>query len=302
MSASASAFLPARRVRAAAYLLLPFLLLFVFCYVAPIGYAVYQSFFEIHRSGLGFGAPSTVFSGLANYTRALGDPSFRSSLTRVALIGVVQVPLMLGLALLLALLLDAKAAPLKRFFRLAYFLPYALPGVTAGLMWSFLYGQGISPISAALSHLGLNIDLTSDSLLPWAVGNIITWAWTGYNMVIIYSNLQAIPQELYEAAALDGCSAWRLAWHVKIPLVRPALVLTAVFSIIGTAQLYNEPVILQHVAPNLGNNWTPIMAATNSVAGGDYHYAAAQSVILALVIFVLSFGFLKLVQRRGETQ
>jgi len=167
MSASLPAFLPARRVRAAVYLLLPFALLFVFCYVAPIGYAVYQSFFEIHRSGLGFGAPSTVFSGLANYTRALGDPDFRSSLVRVALIGAVQVPLMLGLALLLALLLDAKAAPFKRFFRLAYFLPYALPGVTAGLMWSFLYGQGISPIPSCPGQWA------TSSLGP---GRVTTWS------------------------------------------------------------------------------------------------------------------------------
>ncbi|MER7753831.1 sugar ABC transporter permease [Kitasatospora sp. NPDC097643] len=279
--------------------LAPFLVPFAAIYLAPIGYTVHQSLFRMHRSGLGLTAPTEVFVGLSNYATALGDAEFRGSLLRVLLIGLVQVPLMLLLALGLALLLDAKAAPLKRFFRLAFFLPYALPGVVGALMWSYLVAPGLSPITAAAHHLGLHLDLTSDALLGPTIGNMLTWGWTGYNMLIIYSALQAIPAELSEAATMDGCSAFAIAWRIKVPLVRPALVLTAVFSIIGTAQLYNEPAILHNVAPNLSSGYTPISAAYQAVGANDFNAAATESVILALLAFALSFGFLRLVQRRG---
>jgi multiple sugar transport system permease protein len=279
--------------------LAPFALLFTALYLAPIGYTVYQSLFRTHHDGLGLSAPTQVFAGLSNYTTALADPAFRASLLRVLLIGVVQVPLMLAFSLALALLLDAKTTMFKRFFRLAFFLPYALPGVVGAIMWSYLVAPGLSPITAVAHHLGLSLDLTSNALLAPTIGNIITWGWTGYNMLIIYSALQAIPAELSEAATMDGCSALGIAWRIKIPLVRPALVLTTVFSIIGTAQLYNEPALLQNVAPNVSSTYTPIFAAYHAVSNNDFNAAATESIILAVLAFVLSFGFLKLVQRKG---
>jgi multiple sugar transport system permease protein len=136
-------------------------------------------------------------------------------------------------------------------------------------------------------------------MLPYSIGNIMTWAWTGYNMLIIYSALRAIPTDVIEAARVDGCGEWRLAFTIKAPMVRPALVMTSVFSIIGTAQLYNEPVVLQHVAANLPSDYTPIMAAQQAVANNDYNYAGAQSIILAALVGALSFGFLRLAARRG---
>jgi multiple sugar transport system permease protein len=129
---------------------------------------------------------------------------------------------------------------------------------------------------------------------------MITWGWTGYNMLIIYSALQTIPAEVTEAAALDGCTGWRLAWAVKIPLVRPALVLTTVFSIIGTAQMYTEPAVLVGArVPGVDPKFTPIMNTTLSMDLGDQNLAAAESVVLALITLVLSFGFLKYNQRKG---
>ncbi|MDH6117892.1 sugar ABC transporter permease [Kitasatospora sp. GAS204B] len=288
-----------RRGRPVALFLAPFLVPFAAFYLAPIGYTLYQSLFRMHRSGLGLTAPTQVFAGLSNYATALGDADFRGSLLRVLLIGLVQVPLMLLIALGLALLLDAKSTLFKRFFRLAFFLPYALPGVVGAIMWSYLVAPGLSPISAAARHLGLHLDLTSNAMLAPTIGNMLTWGWTGYNMLIIYSALQAIPAELSEAATMDGCSAFGIAWRIKVPLVRPALVLTTVFSIIGTAQLYNEPAILHNVAPNLSSTYTPIYAAYDAVNANNFNAAAAESVILALLAFVLSFGFLKLVQRKG---
>ena len=289
-----------RRIRRTALCFLaPFAVLFLGVYVAPIAYTVDQSLYKLHHSGLGLSAPTKTFAAFGNYVDAFHDSAFRASLLRVLLIGVVQVPVMLGLALVLALLLDAKSTLFKRFFRLAYFLPYALPGVIGALMWSYLVAPGLSPITSLAHDLGWSLNLTSNGMLAPTIGNMLTWGWTGYNMLIIYSALQSIPPELSEAATMDGCSSWRIAWHIKVPMVRPALVLTTVFSIIGTAQLYNEPATLQAVAPNLSSTYTPIFAAYDSVANNDFPYAATESVILAVLAFVLSFGFLRLVQRRG---
>lgn len=280
--------------------LAPFAVLFLTMMVAPIGYAIYQSFFTIHRAGLFGGQQSTVFSGFSNYTAALRDHEFVTSMVRVGLLGLVQVPIMLGLALLLALLLDSRSARLRKTFRLTFFLPYALPGAIAAVMWSFLLVKDLSPFTGPLSHIGITTDFLSPSWVPVSIGNMITWGWTGYNMLIIYSALQTIPAEVIEAATLDNCTGWRLAWYVKIPLVRSALVLTTVFSIIGTAQLYTEPAVLAGARiPGVSPKFSPIMNTAVSMDSGSQNLAAAESVVLALLTLVLSFGFLKYNQRKG---
>jgi multiple sugar transport system permease protein len=287
-----------RYSRSAWLFLTPFGLLFVALMLAPIGYALYQSLFKVERSGLGLGAAKTTFAGISNYLTALQDGDFTAALLRVVLIGAIQVPLMLALALLLALLLDSAVTRLKRTFRLVYFLPYALPGVSAAIMWSFLYQPSISPITSALSFFGIHVDLLSGNAVYVAIINMMTWSYTGFNMLVLYSALQAIPTELSEAGRVDGCGEGRVAWHIKIPAVRPALVLTGVFSIIGTLQLYNDPEILHQVSPAIGSSFTPIMAVQESAAANNYNYAAAQSIVLAVLTFALSFGVLKLTQRR----
>ncbi|WP_345762093.1 carbohydrate ABC transporter permease [Diaminobutyricibacter sp. McL0608] len=287
----------------AARFLLPFGTLFAFVMLAPIAYAIYQSFFQQRRSGLGFDAPVTVFVGLANYIATFQNADFLQSIGRVALVGIIQVPIMLGVALGLALLLDSKSARFGAAYRLIYFLPFAMPGVIAAIMWSFLYAPGVSPFEDLLAPLGIHLDFVSPDFVLFSIANMITWAWTGYNMLIIHSALKAIPAELIEAATIDGCSGWRIAWRIKVPLVRPALILTGVFSIIGTIQLYNEPQILgpgSHIAPSVTSTFTPIMVVQHAADLNNYNLAAAMSLVLALTTCVLSFGFLKLTQRRAN--
>lgn len=286
------------RTRSALLFLTPFGLVFLAMMVAPILYSLYESFFRLQSSGLGLSAPTTVFAGFGNYLKALQDSDFLMSFARVFMIGIIQVPVMLLLGLFFALLLDSAFAPLRKTFRLIYFLPYALPGVIAAIMWSFLYQPSISPFTQILQAFGLNVNFLSSDIVYFSIGNMMTWGYTGFNMIIIYSALQAIPGDLTEAASLDGCGWWRTAWHVKIPSIRSALILTAVFAIIGTAQLYNDPQILSQVAPAVSSTFTPIMAAQRSAASNDYNYAAAQSIILALVTLLLSFAFLKFTQRK----
>jgi multiple sugar transport system permease protein len=288
-----------RTARSAAGFLIPFGVLFTATMLAPIAFALYQSFFKVHRQGLFGGAQSTRFAGLDNFVEAFHDGDFVSSVGRVALLGVVQVPVMLGLALLLALLLDSHSARFVKAFRLTFFLPYALPGAIAAVMWSFLLVKDVSPFTGPLAAVGIHTDFLSSGWIPVSIGNMITWGWTGYNMLIIYSALQAVPSEVIEAATLDNCTGWRLAWYVKVPLVRPALVLTTVFSIIGTAQLYTEPAVLAAArVPGASNRFTPIMNTTLTASQANQNLAAAESVLLALVTLILSFGFLRFTQRR----
>ncbi|ATZ22106.1 Lactose transport system permease protein LacF [Streptomyces lavendulae subsp. lavendulae] len=278
----------------------PFVALFVAMYIAPILYAAYNSLFTVRRSGLGLTAPTEVFAPLDNYVRAVHDGSFTASLGRVALFGVVQVPLMLAVALVLALLIDSKSARGRGFFRLTSFIPYAIPGVSAALVWSFMYSSTSSPLNRLLEPFSVTIPFFDDDIVLWSVANIVTWSWAGYNMIIIYAALQSIPAEVLEAARMDGASALRIAWSIKIPAVRGALVLTTVFSIIGSAQLFNEPTVLQPVSGgSISSAFTPLMSAQSAVAAGNYPYAAAQSVLLAVAVGLVSLIFFKLT-RRGD--
>jgi len=287
---------PRKRVqhkRAIAFFVAPFAVLFTLFYLIPIGYAIRQSLLVIERDGT-FGAPTEVFGGLSQYARVFQDSDFLSSVGRMFIFGIVQVPIMLGLALLFALLIDSPLLRGKRFFRLAFFVPYAVPGVIAAIMWGNLFSPRLSPFTGVTS----NVDFLGSDLVLWSIANVVTWVFVGYNMLIIYSALLSISPELYEAARMDGAGQFRMAWSIKIPLVRPALVLTAVFSIIGTLQLLAEPQVFQSFSSAVTSNFTPNMAVYATASVPNSNLAAAMSVVLALVTFVLSFSFLKFTQRK----
>jgi multiple sugar transport system permease protein len=274
---------------AATLLLAPFFFLFAAVMVAPVGYALYLSLWVERSSGLGFGGAQRVFSGLGNYTRALADPAFRASFLVTAAYCLLYIPLMLGAALVLALLLDSTLARARRFFQLALFMPHAVPGLIAALVWIYLYTPGVSPIVGALGG-GVHVDFLSAGFTLPSIVNIALWEWTGYNMVIFYVALQAIPREMLEAATIDGASGPRIAWSVKVPLIRPSLVLTGLFTVIGSLQLFTEPMILHGSSGHIVSTWTPNMYVFSAAFDrGDYGLAAAASVLLAVVAAVLSF-------------
>ncbi|WP_344718873.1 sugar ABC transporter permease [Nesterenkonia halobia] len=299
---------PGRRRRPAAtavapwLLVTPFLLVFLISFVLPILMAVGQSFTRVERRGLfGEEGVTSTFAWFENYRLALEDGSFLASIGRMLLFGVVQVPVMIALATVLALLLESAAARWPGFFRAAYFMPYGIPGVLATILWSFLYVPGLSPIVDVVhSATGVEVDFLGSGTVLWSIANIVTWTYTGYNMLIIIAQLKAIPAELYEAARVDGAGPVRIATTIQLPLIRPALMLTTVFSIIGTLQLFAEPQLLAQVAPAIDSQYTPNLSAyTTAFAYNDYTVAAAQAVLIALVAFVLSFSFLRLTNRRS---
>ncbi len=280
--------------------LAPFLLIFAAFFFAPFVYALIQSFYKEERSGLGFGPPTIVWAGLQNYSAALHDPQFWDGIKRVILFGVVQIPIMMIVALALALLMDSAVIRLKRFFRLAVFIPYAVPAVVATIMWGFFYSPDASPIVAVFTafHLPPPNFLGKDVL--WSIANISTWEFTGYNMIIFFSALQAIPQEIYESGRLDGLSELGIALRLKLPLITPSLVLGVLFSLIGTLQLFNEPLILQRLSSYISSTYTPNIFAYNiAFVETNYYYGGAIAVILGVVTFAFSYGFLRLTRRQS---
>ncbi|MGG2465710.1 carbohydrate ABC transporter permease [Streptomyces sp. RGM 3693] len=291
-----------RNSRAAAGFVLPFLAVFALCYLAPVGYAVWTSLRRTRRTGpLGLGTENETFAGLANYAQALTDDRFLTGFGRVLLFGVVQIPLMTVFATALALLLESAAARWVAFFRSAFFLPYGVPGVIASILWGFLYVPGLSPLVRIAQSVGWNVDFLSRGSVLWSVANIVTWQFTGYTMLVLIAQLKSVPGELYEAARIDGASAWQVARYVKLPLLRPALVLTTVFSIIGTLQLFAEPMVLRPLTSSIDSGYTPnLHAYSEAFVGNNQHRAAAEAVLLALVACAASFGFLRLVGGRGK--
>jgi multiple sugar transport system permease protein len=287
------------RARTITAFLVPFFLPFVLFYLVPIGYALWQSFLVVRRTSGQYGTPYTTFGGIDQYTEVLRNATFWASIGRIGLFGVVQVPVMLFVALVMALLLDTPLLKLKSFFRVTAFMPYAVPGVIAAIMWSFLYAPQLSPVVDLLEVIGLRPDFLGPGAVLWSTANVSTWLWTGYNMLIMFSALQAIPQELYEAARLDGASNWAIAWRIKVPIIAPSIVLTTVFSIIGTLQLYAEPAVLRQISSNISSTFTPNMLAYAVAAGNNYQQAAAVSVVIAVITFVLSFGFMRLTSKRA---
>jgi len=281
--------------RAGALFVAPFLALFLLLFLAPLGYAAYLSLFQHRLIG------GTVFVGLDNYLKAVTDPVFLRGVARVATFFVIQVPVMLVLALVFALALDSGLLRLARMVRLGIFVPYAVPSVVAALMWGYLYGPDYGPFAqlGRLLHVPVP-DFLGGSWLLGSLANVVTWEFVGYNMIILYAALRTISPDLYEAAAVDGAGAWRIAWSVKLPALRPALVLTLLFSVIGSFQLFNEPKLLQPLAPSvIDSGYTAnLYAYSLAFTGQQVNYAATVSFLLGLVIVAVSYGFLLASNRR----
>ncbi|WP_083486125.1 carbohydrate ABC transporter permease [Alicyclobacillus ferrooxydans] len=265
-------------------LLAPFVVLFAVFFIFPVLYALYLSLFVSHGG-------QNIFVGLQNYVQVFQDTAYWSGLLRVILYGVIQVTIMLIVALVLALLLDSDYVKGKAMFRLIYFLPYAVPGVIAAIMWGFLYAPQLDPLMSLFSAKH-PLNLLAQGHVLAGIINMATWEWAGYNMTIYFASLTSIPVELYEAARLDGCSEVQTAIHVKVPMIRQTIILTVVLSIIGSLQLFNEPFVLASLT-TISASYTPNMYIYNTAFSyGNFNYSAAMSVVLAVITFVASLFFL----------
>jgi len=283
--------------------LAPAIVMFTLFLILPFGYTIWASLQKVKVKGLGLGrgGRTLVFAGLENYRSVLGDDEFWASVGRALLYGVILVPVMLGLALVFALLLDWPWTRLRRFSRIAIFLPYAVPSVIASLLWGFLYLPAVSPLHWLLDWFGLpQPDLLGPDRIMGAIANIGVWGGVGFNMLVLYTALRAVPGELYESARLDGCSELQIALRIKIPQITPAIVLTTIFGTITTLQVFAEPMTLRPLTNSLSTTWSPLMKIyRDAFARNDIHSAAAASIVVGLASLVVSFVFLRLVQSRA---
>lgn len=294
------------RPTAAYRFLAPFLAVFLVVYVLPTVYALYEAFFAERKSGLGIiGASHRVFVGGSNFWTVLTSSTFWSGVERLAVFGAVQIPLMMALALAAALLLDTQRVRFRRFARFSLFLPYSVPAAVGAILWAFLYLPSTSPLTRAIRLIpgAASFSFFNSGTVLWSILNMTTWEFTGFDMLIFLSALQSISPTLYEAARVDGASDWRIARYVKVPLLVPAFGMTAMFSIIGTLQMFNRPTILTSVTPNIGSTYTPSMYSYAAAFDyNNYNLAAAVALVLAVLIGLVALSLFSWLSRRGQVQ
>ncbi|WP_022889832.1 carbohydrate ABC transporter permease [Agromyces italicus] len=284
--------------------MLPFAVLFVFVFLIPIIVSVQSSMFAQVPAGDGLyggGELEDRFVGFDNFVTAASSGAFWVGMGRVVLYAAFQIPVMIVGALALALLLDSFLVRRPGLFRMAYFLPYAIPGVIAAMIWLYLYTPEVSPFMPFLPE---GTDLMAPGTMLLSMANMTTWTYTGYNMLIFLAALQAVPRELYEAARLDGATGWQIATRIKIPLVRNAALLAVLLSIIGTIQLFNEPVVMESANSWMGLDYTPMMLTYNSLMGtvspSGTGIASAYSLLMAVIAGVLAIVYALVQRRKGD--
>ncbi|TKR33122.1 sugar ABC transporter permease [Luteimonas gilva] len=191
------------------------------------------------------------FVGFGNYTELLRTPMFWKSLGNTTYFVAVGVPLSIGVSLGAAILLHAPASRFKALFRTALFAPVVTTLVAVAVIWRYLFHTSYGLVNYVLGHLGIGpIDWLGDP--AWAMPTIMllaVWKNFGYNMVIFLAGLQSIPQDLYEAARIDGASKWRQFLHITLPMLGPVLLVVGVITVSGYFQLFAEPYVMTRGDP-----------------------------------------------------
>ena len=238
-----------------------------------------------------------------NYARMFQDKLFLRSVGNTFLYLIIEVPIMLILAILLAQLLNNKDLKFKGFFRTCVFLPCATSLVSYALIFKSLFAtQGL--INTILLNLGLieeNINFLGTAGTAKAVIIIaLIWRWTGYNMVFFLAGLQNIEYSVYEAAKIDGASGWKTFWSITVPLLKPTIVMTVIMSINGTLQLFDESVNLTKGGPANSTITMSHYVYNNSFGQGvsNFGYASAMSFFIFILVAILAFINMKVGDKR----
>ena len=264
----------------------------------PIIQAVITSFKTGSSANMQWANPLTY-----NYTRMFQDAVFKRSIGNTFLYLIIEVPIMLVLAILLAQLLNNKHLKFEGVFRTCVFLPCATSLVSYALIFKSLFAtQGL--INTILVKLGILENNFNFLGTGWSAKIIIIvaliWRWTGYNMVFFLAGLQNIEYSVYEAAKIDGASGWKTFWSITVPLLRPTIVMTAIMSINGTLQLFDESVNLTKGGPANATITMSHYIYNGSFGEGvaNFGYASAMSVIVFIMVAILAFINLKVGDKR----
>lgn len=275
-----------------AFLLPAALLIFVFCF-----YPMVQALILSFQKGTGSAVQS---AGFANYARILKDATFQQCLFNTIFYFVIQVPIMLILALILAQLLNSPDIKGKGIYRTMIFLPCATSLVSYSMIFKSLFAND-GLVNRVLSTVGIpTVDWFQNAWAArWVIVIALVWRWTGYNMVFYLAGLQNIDYSIYEAARIDGASPLQQFVHLTIPLLKPTILLTAIMSTSGTLQLFDESVNLTAGGPGKANmTLTHYIYNISFVETPKFNYAAALSVFILVVVAVLSAIQMKVGDKR----
>ena len=262
---------------------LPALALFVVFFAYPLIASLLQSF-TTTKAGV------TTPVGVENYLRLARDPLVTQSLQNALVFLVIQVPLMIGLALGIAYVLNQSWLRARTGFRLVYFLPAVTTLVAYSMVFRVMLATDGGLVNQILGVVGISpIDwLNNEIWAKVAVIASITWRWTGYNMVILLAGLQAIPAEHYEAAKIDGAGRWATFFYVVVPQLRPVIVFTTITSTIGTLQLFDENFVLTGGGPS-NATITPVLYLYKvAFRQFDFGYASAIAWLIVVIIVIAS--------------
>ncbi len=299
------------RIKSVPYLfIMPFFVLFSVFLAFPIVYTLYLSFFRyegvsgdnlfwIDLGPIFLTVPQIAeleFIGFGNYLRMLGDGLFWQAMFNTSYILVIQVPIMIGLALALAIALNASFVRFKGLFRTAIAIPVSANIVAYSTVFLLLFNEQFGLINFALASLGVEpiAWLRSEFWARKTIIAAVTWRWTGYNMIILLAGLQTIPQQLYEAAEIDGASRWEKFRYVTLPQLKPVLLFVVVLSTIGTFKLFAEPYVITGGGPTNATITIVQYIYQEAFVNWNLGYASALTVVFVAIVSAISVVQIKL--------
>ncbi len=275
----------------------PAILMFLAFVIFPVALAAYYGFYRWH----GYGAP-TDWVGLNNYKLILKDPAFQQVLWHNGWILVLSLVIQGPLAIILALLLNQKIRG-RSIIRILIFVPYVISEVIVGTGWSLML-QSNGAVNDLLAHIGLGSLqaewLSSPKLALWTLMGIISWKYIGFAVILMLAGLQSIPDELFEAAAIDGASYWQMQRRITLPLLGPTIRIWAFLSIIGSLQLFDLVFIIwgPYVSSTAGTSTMAIYMVAQGRNAGNYGYGSAIAVVMFLISLIVALLYQRFVLRR----
>ncbi len=292
--------IPSEANTAAWFFLAPALLLIFVFFFLPVAASLVLSVTDFDLYGIADPA-NTRFVGLSNYSRLLQTPDFWAALRNTFYFAFVGGPLTIAVALSAALLLSSKLVRFKGFFRTIYFTPFVTTLVAVAIVWRYLYHTRYGLFNYALSYIGIGpIDWLGDP--HWAMPAIIlmaVWKSFGYNMLIFIAGLQSIPEELYDAAEIDGAGAFRRFFSITLPMLMPTLVFVSVVTMIGYFQLFAEPYVMTQGGPLRSTTSVVLLMYEEGFRWWRMGYAAAIAFVLFVVILIATLLQFRLQRERA---
>lgn len=286
--------------KAIAFFLLPALLLFLLIVILPILMSAQYSLTEWD------GTRQQVFIGLENYRALFSNGPFLNAMWHSVLFAAAAVLIQLPLSMLLALVLSNVIKRASRFFVTVYFIPVILSSVVIGQLWMRIYNQRYGVLNLFFKAVGLE-NLTK---IPWlgdmntaliAVMIPVLWQYVGYHMLLFYSGIKSIPNDIYEAATIDGASFWRTTLHITFPLLRPIISVSVTFAVVGSMKVYDLVKVLTGGGPaGASEVISTLLVRTMFYPSNQYGYGSAMAIILIVECFALYMLINGLFRERGE--